>query len=69
VTNDTYALLDLAYPGSFPKEARFRPDEKPPSVSPTLLTTEQASEYLSISAEPEAARKKEGDFVRSGIAK
>jgi excisionase family DNA binding protein len=48
--NDSYDLLNLWFPGQFSKENRFR-REKTTKPNGALLNTEEAAEYLSISAE------------------
>jgi excisionase family DNA binding protein len=50
-----YDLLDAIHPGTFSRAARFAPDEKPPPVPATLLTTTDAATYLNIS--PESLRR------------
>jgi excisionase family DNA binding protein len=42
---DTYALLNLWYPGSFPPEARFKLDAPPKDA---YLNLREAAEYLGI---------------------
>jgi excisionase family DNA binding protein len=48
--NDSYDLLNLWFPGQFRREDRFRL-EKTTKPSGALLNTDEAAEYLSISAE------------------
>jgi excisionase family DNA binding protein len=49
--NNSYDLLNLIFPGKFSREERFRLEEKPTKPNAALLNTDEAAEYLSISAE------------------
>jgi hypothetical protein len=49
--NDSYDLLNLWFPGQFRREDRFRIEETPTKPNAAFLNTEEAAEYLSISAE------------------
>jgi excisionase family DNA binding protein len=55
---DSYALLNLWYPGSFPPEARFKIDK--PEFSGGLWSAETAAEYVGV--HPDTFRK----WVRLG---
>ena len=55
---ETYALLNLWYPGSFPSEARFKLDK--PEFPSGLWSTETAAEYIGV--HPDTLRK----WVRLG---
>ena len=49
--NDSCDLLNLWFPGEFRREDRFRIEETPTKPNGTVLNTDEAAEYLSISAE------------------
>jgi excisionase family DNA binding protein len=49
--NDSYDLLNFWFPGQFRREDRFRIEETPIKPNAALLNTDEAAEYLSISAE------------------
>ena len=49
--NDSYDLLNLWFPGQFRREDRFRIEETPTKPNGTLLNTDEAAEYLALSAE------------------
>jgi excisionase family DNA binding protein len=49
--NNSYDVLNLMFPGKFSREERFRIEKTPIKSNDALLNTDEAAEYLSISAE------------------
>jgi len=64
--NNSYDLLNLIFPGKFSREERFRIEKAPIKPNGALLNTDEAAEYLSISAETlrRLCRRKAVTFIQ-----
>jgi len=62
---DTYALLNLWYPGSFPLEARFKLDK--PEFAEGLWSTETAAAYMGVHADTLRKWVRLGKFPRTPL--
>jgi excisionase family DNA binding protein len=64
--NNPYDLLNLIFPGNFSREKRFRIEKTQIKPNGALLNTDEAAEYLSISAETlrRLCRRKAVTFIQ-----